>query len=59
MTQDTLANQKPDEMARNGSTTTTKVQHKGEPYMWSDQEVELLLNIILECKINKMQENAI
>lgn len=39
-------------------TTTTMEQHKGESYVWTDNEVELLLNITVEYEINKTQENA-
>lgn len=34
------------------------VQHKGQKYMWPDNEVDLLLNIILKYKVNKPQEST-
>lgn len=36
------------------------VQHKGESlYAWTDNEVELVLNLGPEYKVNKTQEDAI
>lgn len=39
----------------NGSTTSTR---RGS-YTWTGNEVEWLLNVTLECKVNKTQENAV
>lgn len=55
---DTSANQKPEKrhkwhMAGKGSATTAMEQRGGEPHVWTDNEVELLLNITPECEVNK------
>lgn len=34
------------------------VQHQGVSYVWGDNEAELLVNITLKCKVNKIPENA-
>lgn len=62
----TVANQKPEKKKKkpkghtpvNGSTSTT-TQGKGESYVRTVNEAELLLNIKLEYEFNKMQENAV
>lgn len=34
-------------------------QCDGEPHVWTDNEIELLLNVLLEYKVNKKQRDAI
>lgn len=43
-------------LKENGKGSTTTVQHKGELYVLTDSEAELLLNTTLECKVNQMEK---
>lgn len=52
-----VANQKPEKKQK--WHIKTMVQKKGESFVWTDNDVEFLLYITLEYKVNKTQGNVI
>lgn len=56
-----LVNQKPAEIAHfngNVSTATIMAQCSGGSYVWTDNKAVLLLIIVLQYEVHKMQEKA-
>ena len=42
----------------NSEGNSSKAKKKSGNFVWSDDEVELLLNVVLECKTTRTAENV-